>query len=87
MQKQDAGLKPLRFRSIISVTDQQQPRAVVTGTIGMVVPTFEKLNFCWLIEHVTNHLDSLGQTVLIATNQYDIDREVQAVKAFCRTWC
>ena len=53
-----------------------------TGTIGMVVPTFESSIFAELIEHFTTDLSALGQTVLIATNHYDLDREVQAVKTF-----
>ena len=70
------SLNYIRNRSAAATRGQR------TGTIGMVVPTFESSIFAELIEHVTNHLDSLGQTVLIATNQYDIDREVQAVKTF-----
>ena len=53
-----------------------------TGTIGMVVPTFESSIFAELIEHFTTDLSALGQTVLIATNHYDLDREIQAVKTF-----
>lgn len=57
-------------------------RGQKTGTIGMVVPTFESSIFAELIEHLTTHLSSVGQTVLIASNHYDLDREVQAVKTF-----
>ena len=57
-------------------------RGQKTGTIGMVVPTFESSIFAELIEHLTTDLGALGQTVLIASNHYDLDREVQAVKTF-----
>jgi LacI family transcriptional regulator len=53
----------------------------MSGTIGLIVPTIDHAIFSELIDAFSAHLHDNDRTMLIASHNYDLDREVGIVRS------
>src|SRR3546814_2589915 len=53
-------------------------------TVGAITPTMENPSFALLVDAVQTTLDEAGYTLLLASSQYDAERELQIGRASCR---
>lgn len=52
-----------------------------TGTVGAVIPTMDNAIFARGLQAVEEELAAAGSTLLVATSNYDPDRELEQIKA------
>lgn len=60
----------------------QTMHGIRSGTIGLVVPTIDNAIFAEVLQAFSDSVDAHGFTILVATHDYDLEREYAVLRKF-----
>lgn len=60
----------------------QTMHGIRSGTIGLVVPTIDNAIFAEVVQAFSDSVDAHGFTILVATHDYDLEREYAVLRKF-----